>query len=222
MKFGVIMGCLLGILALGIVSTDYSGTALAQESFKAECPNCGEKAILRKGMGMIPLEKTMYCPDCKGKGAQHVCDECGAEVLACSKCKKVLAVTEGVVTGVCPTCGEKTRLRKGMGITALEKEMVCPDCKGKGAVHVCDRCGAEVVACPRCSKILTTKKAEVVKAVCPHCTVETTLRKGMGLIALQKAMKCPNCEKPIEGFEEHVCGECGARVAICPICKESL
>ena len=31
MKIGVIMGCLLGILALGAMSTDYSGTALAGE-----------------------------------------------------------------------------------------------------------------------------------------------------------------------------------------------
>ncbi|MFQ5862284.1 MAG: hypothetical protein ACE5IC_04080 [Candidatus Brocadiales bacterium] len=221
MKLGVILGCLLGILAMGIVSMDYSGTVLAQESIEAVCPNCGEKAVLRKGMGIMPLEKAMFCPDCKGKGAQHVCDKCGAELLACPKCKKVLAVTEGVVEAVCPACAEITKLRKGMGITALEKEMVCPDCKGLGAAHVCDKCGAEVAVCPRCSKVLTAG-AEAVKAVCPQCKVERTLRKGTGVIPLQTAMKCPKCEKPIKGLVPHVCEECGAHMALCPNCKKAL
>ncbi|MFQ5956824.1 MAG: hypothetical protein ACE5KK_03540 [Candidatus Brocadiales bacterium] len=222
MKLGIVLGCLLGILAMGIVSTDYCSTALAQESIKAVCPTCKEKTVLRKGIGITPLQEAMVCPDCKGKVAQHVCDKCGTEVIACPACKKVMAAVEReAVEAVCPTCGEKTRLRKGMGITALEKEMVCPDCKGLAAAHVCDKCGAEVAACPRCSKVLAAR-AEVVKAVCPHCKVERTLRKGMGNIAIQKAMKCPNCEKPVEGFEAHVCGECGVHMVVCPNCRKTL
>jgi len=103
----------------------------------------------------------------------------------------------------------------------LQKEMTCDTCKGKGTAHVCEKCGATVSACPKCGKVLTAQ-AEEVKAVCPHCKVERTLKKGMGVIALQKAMKCPNCDMPIEGFESHACGECGAHMVLCPLCKESL
>lgn len=156
MKLGLILGCLFGVLTLGVVTTD-SSTVLAQEGIKA----------------------------------------------------------------VCPSCKEKTRLRKG-AVTPLEKIMVCPDCKGEGAAHVCDKCGAEVQVCPKCKKVLTAEKgAEVLKAVCPHCKVETTLKKG-ATVPLQKTMTCPNCEKPIEGFEVHKCEECGAHMAICPNCKKAL
>ncbi|MCB7129752.1 MAG: hypothetical protein J3T61_09475 [Candidatus Brocadiales bacterium] len=153
MKFSIIMGCLLGILALGVVSTDYSGTALAQESIKAVCPNCAEKDMHMKGMGVIPHEKTMSCPDCKGKSAGHVCEKRSAEKLTCPMHKKVAASVERETTeAVCPTCKEKIVLKKGIGITPLKREMVCIDCKGKGAEHVCKKCDAEALACPRCSK----------------------------------------------------------------------
>ncbi len=222
MKFSVILGCLLGILALSVVSMDYDGTALAQESIKAVCPTCGEKDVLRKGMGITPLEKTMYCPDCKGKGAQHVCEKCGAEVVACSMCEKVIAVVEReTIDTACPFCAEKVTLRKGMGMTAIEEVMVCPYCKGEGAEHVCEKCGAEIGTCPTCLELLAAG-AEEVKAVCPQCKVVRTLKKGTGIVALQKTMKCPACEKPIKGFKSHACSECGTHMALCPICKETI
>ena len=222
MKLGVIMGCLLGILALGVVQMDYSSTVLAQESMEAVCPTCKEKTVFKKGMGVMPLQKEMVCPECKGKGVAHVCEKCGTEVVACPKCQKVIAVAEEEkITATCPSCGEKTTLKKGMGVMPLQKEMTCDTCKGKGTAHVCEKCGATVSACPKCGKVLTAQ-AEEVKAVCPHCKVERTLKKGMGVIALQKTMKCPNCDMPIEGFESHACGECGAHMVLCPLCKESL
>ncbi|MHC4197567.1 MAG: hypothetical protein ACYSRP_06615 [Planctomycetota bacterium] len=221
MKIGIIMGCLLGILALGIVSTDYSGTALAQESIEAVCPGCGEKGVLRKGMGVTPFKKAMSCPDCKGKGAEHTCDKCGANVMACPACKKAIALVGGGPAAICPACTEATKLRKGMGMTAREQTMVCPDCKGEGAAHACEKCGAEVATCPRCVKLLTAGPEEV-KAVCPQCKAVRTLRKGMGPIALQRTMKCPHCEKPVKGLGTHVCEECGEQVAVCPICKETI
>ncbi len=127
MKFSVIMGCLLGILALGVVSTDYSGTALAQESIKSGCPTCAEKYMHKKGMGIIPHEKTISC--CNGKGAEHVHEKRSAEKLTCPMHKKVTASVEKETTeAVCPTCKEKTVLKKGIGITPLKREMVCIDC----------------------------------------------------------------------------------------------
>ncbi len=151
MKIGVIMGCLLGILAMGAISTDYSGTALAEESIKAACPTCVDKDVLRKGMAMTPLEKTMSCPDCKDKGTEHACEKCSLEQLNCSKCMKVIAAAEREpARAACPTCGEKTTLCKGMGMMSLEKAMVCPDCKGKDVAHVCKTCSEETLACPRC------------------------------------------------------------------------
>ncbi len=178
MKFGAIMGCLLGILALGVVSMDYSGTVLAQESMEAVCPNYAEKDMHMKGMGVMPHEKTMSCPncakkdmhmkgmgtmphektmsrhDCGGKGAEHVCEKRSAEKLTCPMHKKVTASVEReTIVAVCPTCKEKTVLRKGIGRHPLKREMVCIDCKGKGVEHVCKRCDAEGLACPRCSKV---------------------------------------------------------------------
>lgn len=153
MKIGVIMGCLLGILALGAVSTDYSGTALAGESIKAACPTCVDKDVLKKGMGMMPLEKTMSCPDCKDKGTAHACEKCSLERLNCSKCEKVLAAVEREpARAACPSCGEKTTPCKGMsmGMMPLEKAMVCPDCKGKDVAHVRKSCSDETLACPGC------------------------------------------------------------------------
>ncbi len=151
MRFSLIMGCLLGVLALGVVSTDYSGAALAKEAIKAACPSCGEKAPPSKGMGVMPLEKSMSCPDCKGKGTEHTCDKCSLEQLNCPKCKKVIAeVYREPARAACPSCGEKATLSKGMGVMPLEKSMSCPDCKGKDVAHVCKSCSDETLACPRC------------------------------------------------------------------------
>ncbi|MGR3296121.1 MAG: hypothetical protein ACUZ8A_07845 [Candidatus Bathyanammoxibius sp.] len=165
MKIGVIIGCLLGILALGAVSTDYSSTALAEESIKAACPTCVDKDVLRKGMGMMPHEKTMSCPDCKDKGTEHACEKCSLERLNCSKCKKVSAAVEREpAMAACPSRGEKATpckgmgmmshekatLCKGMGMMSLEKATVCPDCKGKDVAHVRKSCSDETLACPGC------------------------------------------------------------------------
>ena len=151
MKIGVIMGCLLGILALGAISTDYSGTALAGEAIKAACPTCVDKDVLKKGMGMMPLEKTMSCPDCKDKGTAHACEKCSLEQLNCSKCEKVTAAMEREpARATCPSCTEKTSLRKGAGINALKTEVSCPDCKGKDVAHACKRRSDEALACPGC------------------------------------------------------------------------
>jgi hypothetical protein len=54
---------------------------------RAACPSCGEKVILSKGMGVMPLEKSMSCPDCKGKDVAHVRKSCSDETLACPGCK---------------------------------------------------------------------------------------------------------------------------------------
>jgi DnaJ-class molecular chaperone len=214
------MGCLLGILALGITQMNYNSAVLAQESITAECPTCKEKTVLRKGMGVMALKKEMVCPECKGKGTAHVCEKCGTEVIACPKCQKVIAVAEEEkITATCPSCGEKTTLKKGMGVMPLEKEMTCDTCKGKGTAHVCEKCGATVSACPMCGKVLTAQVKEEVQAVCPICKEKPTLKKGMGVMAVEKEMTCPDCKGK---GTAHVCTKCGTAVIACPKCSKVL
>ncbi len=217
MRFSLIMGCLLGVLALGAVSTDYSGTALAEESIKAACPTCVDKDVLRKGMGMTPLEKTMSCPDCKDKGTEHACEKCSLEQLNCPKCKKVVAAVEREpARAACPSCGEKVILSKGMGVMPLEKSMSCPDCKDKGIEHACEKCSLERLNCSKCKKAIAAVEREPARAVCSSCGEKTTLSKGMGIMPLEKAMSCPDCKGKDAA---HVCKTCSEETLACPRCK---
>jgi len=72
---------------------------------------------------------------------------------------------------MCPTCKD-VRVSPEKGRTLAAQVMVCPDCKneiGELAVHHCDKCGKDVLACVMCQKAADDLKAATMEGKCPKC-----------------------------------------------------
>jgi phage FluMu protein Com len=225
MRNGIILGCLLGLLAMALFSTQ----VLGQES--AACPNCKEMTQVTKKGGGVHLEKKMVCPECKGEGTAldpHVCNKCGQELLLCSQCKKVVAhaAPSPAAQVRCPTCKETVTATKKGGGVRLEKAMQCPSCKETveelGAFE-CEKCGKELIACVICRQYSGFISEEPpVEARCPNCKEMVTTTKKGGGVSLEKKMICPNCQKEVQDMDVHTCSKCGADMLLCPLCKKPM
>lgn len=230
MRYGMILGCLLGILAVSFVGVQ---ATLGQEpSEKITCPTCKTETLATKKGGGVHLETRMLCPNCKGKGTAlepHVCNKCGQEVLLCDACKKVVArVVEKPTAQVkCPSCKETVTVTKKGGGVHLEKAMECPSCKkkveGLEAVE-CERCGKEMLSCPICRQHVgsVVKESPVAELKCPSCKEMTQATKKGGGVHLEKTMVCPNCKMELKDADVHTCSKCGADMLLCPMCKKPM
>lgn len=235
MRKGIILGCLLSFLCLGLAYRP----VLAQEkhlghehvsSTEIMCPDCKVKTTAIKKGGGITLEKEMVCSECKGKGTAldpHVCEKCGGEVVLCPKCAAVVAKVAKPVEMKCPDCKETvTAIKKGGGVT-LVKEMECPNCKtkiGELGVFACEKCGKDILACPICREHAAAEISPV-KAVefhCPACGEKVTAIKKGGGVTLEKTHICGQCKKPISEAELHTCEKCGKDLLLCPHCQQPL
>lgn len=234
MKTGLILGCLLGLLAVA----SFSVQTLAQESPpQAEapkgitCPKCKVETMATKKGGGVQLETRMLCPDCKGAGTAlepHVCNQCGQEVLLCNQCKKVIAhAAERPTAQVkCPTCKETVTATKKGGGVRLEKAMQCPSCKEtieELGVFECEKCGKDLVACAICRQYSGfISEGPPVEVKCPNCKEMVTATKKGGGVSLEKKMICPNCQKEVQDMDVHTCSKCGADMLLCPLCKKPM
>lgn len=100
--------------------------------------------------------------------------------------------------------------------------MVCPDCKNEiseFAIHHCDTCGKDVMACVLCKVASAQLKAETIEAKCPKCE-KVRVRPIKGRTLSRWEMKCPDCKKMIQEWLVGHCEECDADFLICPICQE--
>src|SRR5574341_398011 len=72
---------------------------------------------------------------------------------------------------ICPSCKEvRTSPEKGRTLALMT--MVCPDCKneiGEFSVHHCDKCGTDVLVCPKCKAAAAELKAATMEGKCPKC-----------------------------------------------------
>ncbi|HHT9153316.1 MAG TPA: hypothetical protein ACFYEM_07295 [Candidatus Hypogeohydataceae bacterium YC40] len=132
---------------------------------------------------------------------------------------------EGSTTEIaCPRCKEMTMATKKGGGVHLEKEMICPDCKGAGTTlepHVCKKCGEEVYLCSLCKKVVAhVTEKPVAKVICPSCKEQVTAVKKGGSVVFEKAMVCPSCKEKIEELGVFECKKCGKDILACPVCKQ--
>ena len=230
MRYGITLGCLLGILTVSFVGVQ---ATLGQESSeKITCPTCKTETLATKKGGGVHLEKRMLCPECKGEGTTlgaHVCNKCGQEVLLCDLCKKVVgrAAEKPAAQLKCPDCKERVTVTKKGGGVHLEKAMECPSCKkkveGLEAVE-CGRCGKEMLSCPICRQHVgsVVKRVPAVELKCPSCKETVTATKKGGGVHLEKKMACPNCKKEIQDMDIHTCSKCGTEMATCPLCNKPM
>lgn len=121
---------------------------------------------------------------------------------------------------ICPAC-KNARVRPIKGKTLSTMPMVCLDCKNEiseVAVHHCDKCGKDVLACVMCQKTSVELKAAIKESECPKCK-EVRVRPIKGKTLAGWEMKCPDCKhKPQEFLIQH-CDTCDADFIACPICK---
>lgn len=122
---------------------------------------------------------------------------------------------------VCPSCKE-VRVSPEKGRTLAATTMACPDCKNEIselAVHHCDVCGEDVLACVLCKVAAAELKATTVEAKCPKCgEVRASPIKGRTLAKWE--MKCPDCKKKTKEWLIGHCEECDVDFLICPICQK--
>lgn len=124
-------------------------------------------------------------------------------------------------TPICPSCKE-ARLSPEKGRTLATMPMVCPDCKNEiseFAVHHCDKCGKDILACVLCQKASAELKASTMISKCPRCKrVRSRLIKEKALVRWK--IKCPNCKHKLqEWFIQH-CNTCDVDFLACPNCKK--
>ncbi|MCF6156945.1 MAG: hypothetical protein E3K36_17295 [Candidatus Brocadia sp.] len=96
---------------------------------------------------------------------------------------------------MCPTCKE-VRLSPEKGRTLAKMPMVCPGCKneiGELAVHHCDKCGKDVMACVMCKKASEELKAATMVNKCPKCKMERARPIKSKTLAMWE-MECPKCK----------------------------
>lgn len=124
---------------------------------------------------------------------------------------------------VCPQCKE-VRMSPIKGRTLATMTMVCPDCKNEiseFAVHHCDVCGEDVLACVLCKRETAMLRAEtMMKTECPKCK-EVRVRPIKGRALAKLRMKCPDCKKKTKEWLIMHCDTCGTDFLACPICKKA-
>lgn len=123
---------------------------------------------------------------------------------------------------VCPQCKE-VRISPEKGRTLATTTMVCPDCKNKiseFAVHHCDVCGKDVLACALCKGTAAELQTETMKTKCPECK-EVRVRPIKGQTLAKWEMKCPDCKKTSKEWLVIHCDKCGKDFLACPICKKA-
>lgn len=124
---------------------------------------------------------------------------------------------------VCPQCKE-VRISPIKGRTLAKMTMVCPDCKNEiseFAIHHCDICGKDVMACISCKKETAKLRAEVMKETkCPKCE-EVRIRPIKGRTLVKKEMRCPDCKSVTREWLTMHCETCGKDFLACPICKKA-
>ena len=122
---------------------------------------------------------------------------------------------------MCPTCKE-VRLSPVKGKTLAAMPMVCPDCKneiGEVAVHHCDKCEKDVLACVICQSTSAELKAATMEGKCPKCK-EVRVRPIKGKTLATWEMKCQDCKQKIEEWLIQHCDTCDVDFLACPICKK--
>src|SRR5574337_570778 len=96
---------------------------------------------------------------------------------------------------MCPTCKD-VRVSPEKGRTLAAQVMVCPDCKNEIAelaVHHCDKCGKDVLACVMCQKTSAELKAATMEGKCPKCK-EVRVRPIKGKMWAKWEMKWADCK----------------------------
>ena len=123
---------------------------------------------------------------------------------------------------ICPAC-KNVRVRPIEGKTLATMPMVCLDCKNEiseVAVHHCDKCGKDVLACVMCQKTSAELKAAIKEAECPKCK-EVRVRPIKGKTLAKLEMKCPDCKHKSQEWLVQHCDTCDADFISCPICKRA-
>ena len=126
-----------------------------------------------------------------------------------------------VEPSMCPTC-KAVRLKPQKGKTLAAMSMVCPDCKneiGEVAVHHCDKCGKDVLACVVCQSTSAELKMATMEARCPKCK-EVRVRPVKGKTLAKWEMKCPDCKHKRQEWLVQHCDTCDVNFLSCPICKK--
>ena len=96
------------------------------------------------------------------------------------------------------------------------------DCKneiGELAVHHCDKCGKDVLACVMCQKTSAELKASTMEGKCPKCK-EVRVRAIKGKTFAKWEMKCPDCKHKTQEWLVQHCDKCDVEFLACPICKK--
>ena len=122
---------------------------------------------------------------------------------------------------MCPTC-KNVRVSPVKGQTLATMPMVCPDCKNEIselAVHHCDKCGKDVLACALCQSTSAELKAATMEAKCPKCK-EVRVRAIKGKTLAKWEMQCPDCKKTSKEWLVEHCDKCSVDFLVCPICKK--
>ncbi|MEP9409819.1 MAG: hypothetical protein HRF42_00160 [Candidatus Brocadia sp.] len=124
-------------------------------------------------------------------------------------------------TPLCPSCRE-VRLSPVKRMALVTIPMVCPNCKNvitEIAVHRCDKCGEDILACVLCQKASDGLKASTMISKCPRCKlIRSRLITGKALAKWK--MKCQNCKHKLqEWFIQH-CNTCDTDFLSCPNCKK--
>ena len=122
---------------------------------------------------------------------------------------------------MCPTCKD-VLVRPIKGQTLAIMPMVCPDCKNdiSGlAVHHCDKCGKDVIACVVCQSTSAELKAATMKERCPKCK-EVRIRPIKGKTLAKWEMQCPDCKHNVQEWLVQHCDTCDVNFLACPICKK--
>ena len=121
---------------------------------------------------------------------------------------------------MCPTCKD-VRASPMKGHTLAAMRMVCPGCKneiGELAVHHCDKCGKDVLACILCQAASSELKAATMTNQCHKCKLERA-RPIKGKTLAMWEMKCPKCKHMTQELLAQHCDECDTEFLACPICK---
>ena len=121
---------------------------------------------------------------------------------------------------MCPDCKD-VRVSPEKGRTLAAMHMVCPKCKneiGEVAIHHCDKCGKDVLACTSCQAASAELKAATMINQCPKCKLERARPIKSKSLAMWE-MKCPKCKHMVQELYVQHCDECGTEFLACPICK---
>ena len=122
---------------------------------------------------------------------------------------------------MCPSCKD-VRVSPEKGRTLAAQVMVCPDCKneiGELAVHHCDKCGQDVLACVMCQKTSAELKAATMEGKCPKCK-EVRARPVKSRTLATWEMKCPDCKEKLSAWDVQHCDKCNIDYISCPLCKK--